>query len=650
MCGIGGIVGKLNDVNRDALRKLNLALKQRGPDGEGYWETAIDHGRGVLFCHRRLSILDVSSAAAQPMTDANGGNTIVLNGEIYNFEALRSKLYANGVTVDSTGDTEVLLKTLGSFGVEALSELRGMYAFGYWNFTDKTLVLARDPLGIKPLYIAINQDPNADWQLIFASEVRAILQTGLLSSNHLDSAALTSVVWNGFVTGPATTVSGIESISAGHLYTYNLQSGFLSNPKPSVAFWTFPRSKNRALGLEKAEAIFAQTLEDSVKSHLISDAPLGIFLSGGIDSSAVANLAQRNSNTKLSTFTLSFEEAEFNEGKIAERIAMAIGTNHQEFVLTEEIFLNHLEDALDSLDQPTFDGLNSYYMSLAVRKAGFKVALVGTGGDELFGGYASFSAIPKVYKGLRLLSWIPSILRGEIVKHISRFMQPPTTDMENQNRWAKLPEMSRSPDDVLRLYQIAYALFLPSYQQNLILRNAVQSGYIGLTSMLEKQLRQEIHGRSNLESISLLEQRLFLGERLLRDTDASSMAASVEIRLPLVDHMLLEAVQNLPEDHRYRPIGSKAMLRKHGLKGLDSSLFDRPKSGFVLPYERWLKANLGQVVGAVLQDSRQLANAGLDPAQVKLLWSAFLKGDSNIYWSRVWALFVFVRWWNKYGA
>jgi asparagine synthase (glutamine-hydrolysing) len=485
--------------------------------------------------------------------------------------------------------------------------------------------------------------------LVFASEVRAILQSGLLTSTRLNSAALASVMWNGFVTGPSTAIVGIESITPGHSLTFNLKLGVPTQPSSSVAFWKYPLPTKPALKEADAEVVFEKTLLDSIKSHLVSDAPLGIFLSGGIDSSAVANLAQKNSETKLNTFTLSFEEKEFDEGKIARRIADVIGTKHNEFVLTEEIFLTHLEDALDSLDQPTFDGLNSYYMSLAVRKAGFKVALVGTGGDELFGGYNSFSALPKIALALKLTKCLPLNLRRSVFGKISNLVQPPLQGIANQSRWAKLPYMAQSPTDILRHYQLAYALFLPNYQQRLAPSIHRDSGFIGLTDLIETQLRDEINSRSMLEAISVLEQRLFLGERLLRDTDATSMAASIEIRLPLVDRVLVEVAQNLSLKQRYQPIGRKALLRKYGLTGLDPSLFDRPKSGFVLPYERWLKANLGHVVDAVLKDSKKVINAGLDPTEVQALWSAFLKGNPNIYWSRVWAIFVFIRWWHKYG-
>ena len=616
----------------------------RGPDGEGYWEAPPDsRGWGAMLAHRRLSILDLSPAGAQPMVDPVTGHVVVFNGEIYNYVELRDRLAATGQTFQSTGDTAVMLRALSVHGRQAVGWLRGMFAFAFWNANERKLVLARDPLGIKPLYFARNPDPRGEWSLVFASELRAILKSGLLGKPRLNPLAVASVVWNGFTVTPQTAIVGIESIRAGELRVFN------SADKDELAeyFWSVPQHGEAA---PTDEPGLTRELEHCVHLHLASDVPLGVFLSGGVDSSAIANLAQKTSRTQVHTFTRAFEEQEFNEGPIARRIAEAIGTRHQEVVLTEQHFISHLDAALDSLDQPTFDGLNSYYMSQAVRQAGFKVALVGTGGDELFGGYTSFRDLPAMFQWCKRTKWIPRDVSLALANLVSSMLQPSAGSVPQQTRWAKLPEMMRSGDDLLSLYQLAYALFLPDFQQQL-LGDAMQGMLIdGLPADTRSRLLSETRSRSLLSAISVMEQRLFLGERLLRDTDAASMAASIEVRLPLVDHVLFENVDLLPDAQRYRPLGKKSMLRRIGLRGLDPALFDRPKSGFVLPFNRWLRMGLGKVMDQTMRDPVAVKPTGLNPETVQRLWQAFCDGAPGIYWTRVWAIYVLIRWCHRHGA
>ena len=646
MCGIAGIVGRIAEPNRAALKRMGDAMSHRGPDGEGFWEAPPnERGFGPMFAHRRLSILDLSTAASQPMIDPVTGHTVVLNGEIYNYVELRRSLAAAGQTFQSNGDTAVMLRALAVHGRPAVSSLRGMFAFACWDPSDRRLMLARDPLGIKPLYVARNPDPNGEWSIAFASEVRAILASGLLARPKVNPLATASVVWNGFTVTPETAVEGIESIWPGEYLVFD-SSG---NEERREFFSSMPASRDdRPMDEEQ----LAHILEESVRLHLASDVPLGVFLSGGIDSSAVANLAKRTSSTPVHTFTLAFEEQEHNEGVFSRRIANAIGTQHQEMVLTESHFIGELENALDSLDQPTFDGLNSYFMSHAVRQAGFKVALVGSGGDELFGGYTSFRDLPTMLAWSQRARRVPMALRVGLAKLVSQMLQPSGGNraMPQQTRWAKLPEMTRRGEDLLALYQMAYALFLPEFQRQL-LGDAAQGALVdGLPAAMRTRLLHESHERSPLAAISAMEQRLFLGERLLRDTDAASMAASIETRLPLVDQVLLESVNQLSDQDRYQPLRMKSMLRRIGLRGLDPALFDRPKSGFVLPFDRWLRSSLGKRIDATMRDADAVRPTGLNPEAVRRLWQAFLDGAPGLYWSRVWAIYVYVRWCHRQGV
>jgi asparagine synthase (glutamine-hydrolysing) len=643
MCGIAGIVGRLSDSNRSALQRMNACLAHRGPDGEGSWESSPDErGWGVMLTHRRLSIIDLTDAAAQPMVDDASGNAITFNGEIYNYQQLRDRLPPTGRGFQSTGDTAVMLRSLSLSGAESISSFRGMFAFAYWDHDRRKLLLARDPLGIKPLYFARNRSAAGDWSLIFASEIRAILGSGLFGKPRLNPRAAASIVWNGFMVAPETAIEGIETVWPGQFRLFD-SSG---SEERSEYYWSVPAKQSDSVD----EQYLAHALQESVQMHLVSDVPVAVFLSAGVDSTSVANLAQRAARAPVHTFTLAFEEAEFNEGIIARRIAGAIGTDHHEIVLTEQRFMSQLETALDSLDQPTFDGINSFYMSQAVREAGFKVALVGTGGDELFGGYTSFRDLPSLWKWSKHTEWLPQGLTTGTAKLLAAVLQPSRGAIPPQTRWAKLPNMVQRGGDLLSLYQMAYALFLPEFQRQLLGEEAADALIDGLPGAMRSRLVAEVGSRSALAALSVMEERLFLGERLLRDNDSTSMASSIEMRLPLVDHMLFEAVDRLPDSVRYQPVGRKAALRRAGLAGLDPALFERPKTGFVLPYDRWLRTSLGKMIDGTLRDPDAVKPTGLDPDAVQRLWQAFLDGAPGMYWSRVWAIYVYIRWCQKHNA
>jgi asparagine synthase (glutamine-hydrolysing) len=641
MCGIAGIIGRLDEENHAALARMSDAMIHRGPDAGGTWVSAPDaRGWGALLAHRRLSILDLSPAGAQPMIDPVTGHVMAFNGEIYNFGDLRRRLEAEGQEFKSTGDTAVMLRALGLHGPAAVHWLRGMFAFACWDPKQRRLLMARDPLGIKPLYLARSSDPSAGWAIAFASELRALLASGLLGALQLDPWAVASSVWNGFVVGPGTAVKGVDLLWSGRLLEFDGTGKEVRRED----FWQVP---DRAPDPIMDEDGLAAILEEGLRLHLASDVPLAVFLSGGVDSSVMANLAQRVAQSPIHTFTLAFEEQELNEGPIARRIAAAIGTQHHEVVLTEGHFVENLETALDSLDQPSFDGLNAYYMSQAIRTAGFTVALSGTGGDELFGGYASYRDLPVLHRWSRRVVQVPRGLQVAAAKLATWPWCRSGGAVPPQTRWAKLSEMVRHGDDLLALYQLAYALFLPGFQCELLAPGFAEALADGLPLAMRERVTAETRARTPLSAISVLEHRLFLGERLLRDNDVASMACSLEQRVPLVDQVLFETVDRLPDQARYRPLGQKAILRRIGLRGLDPALFERPKSGFVLPFDRWIRRGLKDVMDRTLRDSQAVAPAGLDPTAVERLWAAFLAGAPGIYWSRVWSVYVFIRWCHR---
>jgi asparagine synthase (glutamine-hydrolysing) len=641
MCGIAGMIGRLDEPNRAALGRMSNAMVHRGPDASGTWVSAPDaRGWGALLAHRRLSILDLSPAGAQPMVDPVTGHVVVFNGEIYNFGDLRRRLVAEGQKFQSTGDTAVMLRAIGLHGPDAVSWLRGMFAFACWDPKQRRLLLARDPLGIKPLYLARSSNPDAGWSVAFASELRALLASGLLGTPHLNREGVATAVWNGFVIGPGTAVKGIDLLWPGRL----LEVDDAGKEVRQEDFWCIPDHAPRPAMDEDG---LAAILEEGMRLHLASDVPLAVFLSGGVDSSAMANMAQRAARNPIHTFTLAFEEQEFNEGPIARQIAAAIGTQHHEVVLTEGRFVENLDTALDSLDQPTFDGLNAYYMSHAIRAAGFTVALSGTGGDELFGGYTSYRDLPVLQRWCQRAAWVPRGLQVAVATLATWPLRCSGAAVPPQTRWAKLPEMVRHSQDLLALYQLAYALFLPGFQRELLAPGFAEALADGLPLAMRQRVTAETRARTPLSAISVMEQRLFLGERLLRDSDVASMASSLEQRVPLVDQVFFESVDRLGDQARYRPLGRKAMLRRIGLRGLDPTLFERPKSGFVLPFDRWIRRGLKNAMDQTLRDPQAIAPVGLDPGAVEQLWRAFLDGAPGMYWSRVWSVYVLIRWCHR---
>jgi asparagine synthase (glutamine-hydrolysing) len=471
--------------------------------------------------------------------------------------------------------------------------------------------------------------------LLFASEVRALLACDFLA-REVDPVALASYVWNGFVIGPNTIVHGIELLPAASSAVASTDGATLAPRR----YWRLP-----AFSRPRQKEELEEQLSSAVQMHLISDVPLGIFLSGGIDSSAIAALAVRTGNAKVRTFNIGFDEAVYDESGHARAVAQLLGTEHHELRLTQATFRRELPHALASLDQPTFDGINTYFVSRAVREAGLTVALAGTGGDELFGGYPSFRDVPWAARWSRRFSaFTPQLLRraANAVVRAASFR----ADVPPQTRWGKLGDALAARGDLLDTYQVSYALFSSDFARQLLRRDVNGELRMGLPGQVAQELGEQIAGRRPLAALSLLELWCFLGERLLRDTDAASMASSLEVRVPFLDHEVVEAASALPDEERFQPLGKKRVLRELALGDLDGALFDRPKSGFVLPIDAWARDALKEEMSAALGDPAFCERAGLEARAVGRLWSAFLARAPGLYWSRIWAVYV-LGWWCR---
>jgi len=636
MCGIAGAVGAVDDQVVEAVRAMTDAEAHRGPDDSGFFRS-----ERVAFGFRRLSILDLTAEGHQPMSDPASGSVVVFNGEIYNFAELRADLESRGAQFRSSGDTEVLLKSYVAWQTGALSRFRGMFGFAVYDPGRRRVLLARDRLGIKPVYYTTVARPGGE-VVLFASELRALLASGLVP-RRADPQGLASYLWNGFVVGPATLIAGVRLLAPGAFLDLDIE-----RPAPAPRFY-FQLAHRAPLPAGRAVEALAHELAVATRQHMVSDVPLGVFLSGGVDSSAIAALAVRSGSGTVKTFHIGFEEAGFDESAHARRVASALGTEHAEFRLTQERFREQIEPALASLDQPTFDAINTYLVSRVVREAGLKVALAGTGGDELFGGYRSFRDLPRGRAVGRLSRLLPRAALARGARAALELRQRKAT-MPAQTRWGKLADALAAGDDLVHLYQVAYGLFTGQFLEELAGDELSRTAPAGLPGERAEGLGRALGDSTPLSAISLLELSLFIGERLLRDTDAASMAVSLEVRVPLLDHAVVEAALAVPDRERFHPLGKKRLLKTLALSNLDPAIFERPKAGFVLPIEVWAKDRLASEIDEAFADRSQVEALGLRHEALCRLWQAFKAGAPGLYWSRVWAPYVLLRWCRLHGV
>ncbi len=644
MCGIAGAVGHFDDSVVDAVAKMRAALSHRGPDAEGIWSHQGEAGgAGVVLAHRRLSIIDLSAQANQPMVDPRSGCVIVYNGEVYNFKGLRRQLETLGATFQTACDTEVVLRSYEQWGPSCVQRFNGMFALAVWDPRQEHVFLARDRLGIKPLYLArARRGPqSATW--LFASEIRALLASGLVDG-QLDPVGLATYLWNGMVVGPTTILRDVTLLPAATTVTITLDG----QRRAEHRYWQLPSTNRSAVAADTAA--LAETLAEAVKQRLVSDVPLGVFMSGGIDSSAIAALACRDGGQAVKTFNVSFDEAAYDEAPHARAVAGAVGAEHHEVRLTEAGFADHLDEALESIDQPTFDGINTYFISRAVREAGIKVALAGTGGDELFGGYRSFQELPRLCRWARRAGVLPSGLIRHGAHLVSRIRTGRPGEVAPQTRWGKLADALGTRGGLVPLYQVAYGLFTRAFLRQLSAVACEPGTRLGLPAARAEELTTLVKGSGALNAVSLLEVSCFLGERLLRDTDAASMAVSLEVRVPLLDHRVLESLALLDPATRFEPLGRKQALRRAALADLDPALFERPKSGFVLPLEVWCRRRLRDTVASTMNDESLCRSVGLEPDAVARLWRSYEAQAPGMYWSRIWALFILLWWCRRHDV
>jgi len=634
MCGIVGILARNAAVAPDLLERATQSLAHRGPDDSGTVviresaPEAVEIGLG----NRRLAVLDLSPLGHQPMQDPETGNWITYNGEIYNFREVREKLEREGVRFCSHSDTEVLLKAYGRWGERCLAELRGMFAFAIWDVQQDRLFLARDPMGIKPLYYC-----SSGQYFLFASELRTLLGTGLVP-RRLDQAGLLNYLAFGSLYDPVTLIEGISVLRPGHYLVWekgSVREALYWDLAPAPEEQRAASSNARAGQAERKhlEDDLHTTLDEAVHMQMVSDVPVCLFLSGGIDSSSLAGILCRG-GAQLNTFSIVFREPDYSEGKYSRAAARAFGTDHQEILVSQYDALDAIPGALQAMDQPTIDGLNTYLIARQTRAAGIKVALSGLGGDELFAGYSSFQTVPRMERFAQFWSYVPPVVRGPLAGIFALFAA--NTD-QNQ----KLAALARANGSVLHPYFLSRMLFTSEQRDSLFSPRDPQT-----FERVRAPLQESLSRARNLDPInrvSYLESRCYMLNTLLRDADAMSMAHGLELRVPLIDHRLAEKLMALPgtwklNEHRPKPLLVGAL---HG--ALPDEIVHRRKRGFTLPFEHWLHDQLRSAVeGSLRKTAGGPLDSVLNPKAVWEIWEDFQRGRTS--WSRPWSLYVLERW------
>ncbi len=617
MCGIAGIA-TIHPVTalRPAVERMAVAMKHRGPDSQG-----VEDLGSCLLANTRLSIIDLNDRGRMPMASPDGQTWITYNGESYNAAELRSELKGRGHTFRTTTDTEVVLHLYLEYGERFVEKLRGMFAFAIWDERERKLVLGRDRLGIKPLYVY-----QAGDQLIFASELKTLLASGLIP-RRLGPEGLRAFLQLGHIPPPWSAVSGVTPLPPGQVGIWK------DGDWRTEEYWSLtPRTSTSAT--DKLATDLAGVLFDATRNHLVSDVPVLIFLSGGADSACLAALARAAGAYDLSAMTVGFGEPEFDESALTRRTAEALGVPLEVVTLEPGRVAADLDHAIWALDQPTVDGLNSYWISKLGAEAGFKVALSGQGGDELFGGYDSLAWFERFNTVARLARPLPA-------NPVGRLFDRKTLPF----RWRKLSYLIGADDPFVAAQLAVKVLFLDRDVGELVAHGLPSNGHHAEAKEHLKYWSKQVEKEDLLERLAFMDIHTHLEPRLLRDLDAMSMAHSIEVRPVFLDHRVVEFLLPVPSNIRMR---QKRLLLDAAKAFLPPNLYGdlraRRKRTFTFPFQRWLSRDLRGVLKEAFSPERLRQTGILDPSAVNRLWNRYEQSESAVGWSRIWDLFVLQRW------
>lgn len=609
MCGVAGALGPDRARAELMVDAMNARMHARGPDDEGTWSAPAGAGRWVVVGSRRLAIIDTSPSGHQPMIDEATGVGIVYNGMTYNYRSLRSELEGAGARFRSTCDTEVVLRLYLDRGLDAFAGLDGMFGLAIWDPRSMTLVLARDRLGIKPLYFSHRADG-----FLFASQVRGLIASGGVAFRP-SVAGIADYLATGAAVDPVTVVDGIESVPAGEMVL--VHDGRVDHRTFWRPGWTVHDVPGRQAVMDLRERIDA-----SVRSHLISDVPTGVFLSGGLDSSIIAGLAARHS-PNIRSLSVAFAEESYSEARFSRLAAARFGTEHQEVVLSSGDLSALLPSAFLAMDQPTFDGVNTYVVAAAAHRAGLKVALSGLGADELLDGYGMRRRALLLSAAGRM----PEPVRRGAMGLLAR---------RGRERGGKLRAWLADPGGVTNAYALIRSLFLPHQVDRLMLTSPAARDAGGGSGRTASAAPQDL---------AWMDMSNYMRNVLLRDSDCMSMANSLELRVPYLDNGVVELVLSLPRRVRSR----RKRLMVDAFRDLvPAEILGRPKRGFLLPIAPWLASTLGDDVAARLHAPPAALQTHLRADVVAGVWDAFRASGGR--WLQPWSLYALFEWWSSVEA
>ena len=617
MCGIAGYfsLSRSQEVKRGAVDKMCSAMIYRGPDDMGI--ASFDE---VCLGMRRLAIFDPAHGH-QPMTADDGRYTLVFNGAIYNFKELRGELEGLGRRFLTDCDTEVLLQAYAQWGQQCLGRLRGMFAFAVWDASAQTLFAARDPFGIKPLYYRAEPDGS----VLFASEIKALVASEAFSPT-LDPKGVTDYLGWLSVPAPRTIYAGVRSLRPGEKMTVTRTGITIAQ------HWIFPPSSPAPQSSGSRNDFVAELrarLEDSVRAHAVADVPVGAFLSGGLDSAVIVALMGKLSGTRIKTFSIVFGEESFSEGNEASETARHLGTDHAAKVLTGGQVLSDLDQLLGSFDQPTGDGINTFYASRAARNGGVTVALSGLGGDEVFGGYPSFNDVPSLASWVRVSSRLPLAARSALAASLQIA----------GTRGRKLADFILSSSSLGEVNSLQRRVFDSRSTRRLLMPGHApfEVRHPELATLVA-----ELDGAGTFETISAWELRTYMADVLLRDSDVMSMSQSLELRVPFVDRPLIEWLWRQPTAFKEGQPHPKAILAEATKDLLPPGLLTRRKRGFTLPFPLWMRGPLRPFLEETFSQESISYTGLFSTPEVQRFWRGFLNGSDSREWSRVWSLAMLI--------
>ena len=639
MCGICGVWGK---ITRKSLEAMVSAIRHRGPDDSGIFQD-----NEIALGMTRLAVIDPSPKAHQPMSNCDSSIWIVYNGETYNFREEREILCKKGYAFDSTSDTEVVLRMYEQYGDDFLVRMRGMFALAIYDKRrgsgKERLLLARDHFGIKPLLYG-----RAGSSFVFGSELKSILASGLMDRNVFPEA-LRLLVTYGSIPQPMTAVSGIRMLLPGHRMI--IESG----TERTERFWQLGVeriSDLRQKPYREQINLLRTSLEKCTHLQMVSDVPVGAFLSGGVDSSLLVALMARLRSATIKTFSVGFEQEGFDidESDDARRVAKFIGTDHTRVVITGQNVRDRITHIASALDQPSVDGVNSYFVSLAARQA-VTVAISGTGGDELFAGYPWFMNMVSSVRQDKTHCWISAW------KHIlSCVARTETFDSLSTGRWARVLERARLASGFVSRYARQYQIFGVNGASRILAPEVKRLSRVGREPSHDIALADELPLGSPLQRVSALCLRGYTQNQLLRDIDAVSMSHSLEVRVPFLDPMIADVAFSLPDSTKlddtvnisdpaeatYRQMGAKRILIDAGRGLLPDGMDLQKKRGFGMPFNSWLKGSLRDVLDDTLSPESVNKRGYFQVEAVQLVKNDFFSG--KIAWVFPWLLMITELW------